>query len=373
VNPAAAKQAAVWPIPLLPTSKLSAEVLDTAEARQELKARHPELLLNHDRTGFYLTIYDRAHTAQLAAAVAAGRINDLDRLGLLSDNFEAAKAGYAPTTQALQLLAAYSHESSAVVWDIIAANLGSIRMVMDDEELRNAMRPFTRELVARQLKRLGWEEKDKDSHFDRLLRPVILGLASFGDEPSVVAEAQKRFKAAKTSEDIHPDLRGVVYGTISRLGGPAEFDKLLALHNASNNSEERVTLATALTNFEQPELIKRSLKLITSDDVRLQDAPYWIAYSFMNRHARRDTWDWLTEHWSWLTTNLGHDLSFFRMPIYAGRCFSDLDFLPEFKKFFEAKLTPAFDRPFKQAIEMIEWQAAWKQRDLATLKKFFKS
>jgi aminopeptidase N len=373
VNPAAKKEAAVWPIPLLPTAKLPTDVLDKAEADLTMHTKHPELLLNHDRTGFYLTIYDRAHTAQLSAAVAAGRISDLDRLGLLSDNFEAAKAGYAPTTQALQLLAAYSQESSAVVWDIIAANLGAIRMVMDDEELRAAMRPFTRELAADQLKRLGWNEKKSDSHFDRLLRPVILGLSSFGEDPHVVKEAKKRFAEAKTSEDIHPDLRGVVYGTISRLGGEVEFNKLLALHNASTNAEERVTLATALTNFEQPELIKRSLDLITSDDVRLQDAPYWVAYSFMNRHARRMTWEWLKEHWDWLTGNIGSDLSFFRMPIYAGRCFSDLDFLPEFKQFFEAKLTPAFDRPFKQAVEMIEWQAAWKERDLHKLKKFFES
>jgi aminopeptidase N len=93
----------------------------------------------------------------------------------------------------------------------------------------------------------------------------------------------------------------------------------------------------------------------------------------MNRYARRATWEWLTEHWDWLTSNIGSDLSFFRMPIYAGRCFSDLDFLPEFKKFFEAKLTPAFDRPFKQAIEIMEWQAAWKERDLHSLKKFFES
>jgi aminopeptidase N len=223
-----------------------------------------------------------------------------------------------------------------------------------------------------QLKRLGWNELPDDSHFDRLLRPTILGLASFGEEPSVVQEAQRLFSTMKSPEDVHPDLRGVVYGTISRNGTSADFNKMLAMHNASTNSEERVTLASALTNFKQTELINHALGEITGDNVRLQDVPYWISYSFMNRHARRITWDWLTSHWEWLSKNLGTDLSFFRMPVYAARAFSDETFLPEFTKFFTSHMSPAFERPVKQAIETIKWQAAWKKRDLNALRAYFK-
>jgi aminopeptidase N len=173
-------------------------------------------------------------------------------------------------------------------------------------------------------------------------------------------------------EDVHPDLRGVVYGTIARTGGPKDFDKLLAMHNGSQNSEERVTLSGALTGFEQPELIKRALAEITTDNVRLQDAPYWIAYSFGNRHARQTTWQWLKDNWDWLQKNIGSDLSFSRMPIYAARGFSDAAFLPEFREFFKHRTSPAFERPVNQAVETIQWQAAWKDRDLAPLKKFLK-
>jgi aminopeptidase N len=364
LNPAANKVHEIWPIPLNATSGLDAMTCKLSEVRDDF-------VLNHNRTGFYQVTYDAAHLARLAAVVP--KLNDLNRLGLLSDAFDSAKSGYAPTLSALQLLEAYRDEDSIVVWDIISSGLGAIRLVMDDDELRDHMRPFVRQLVTKQLARLGWEELDSDTHFDTLLRPSILGLASFGEEPSVVNEAQKRFADAKTSEDIHPDLRGVIYGTAARLGGEAEFNKLLKLHNASTNSEERVTIAAALTNFKQPELIKRSLDLISSDNVRLQDAPYWIAYSFMNRHARTDTWEWLKTNWDWLVKNLGTDLSFFRMPVYAGRVYSDTSFLPEFKKFFESKLSPAFERPIKQAIETIEWQAAWKDRDLEALKAYFKT
>jgi aminopeptidase N len=259
------------------------------------------------------------------------------------------------------------------VWDIISGAINSVRVVMNDDSIRAGLKPFVRELVSKQRERLGWEENDKDSHFDRLLRPVILGLASFGEEPSVVEEAQKRFASMKLPEDVHPDVRGVVYGTMARIGDASVFDKMVVMHNASTNSEERVTLAGALTGFKQPELISRALDMITSEHVRLQDVSYWIAYSFMNRHGRQLSWQWIQDNWDWLEANLGKDLSFFRLPNYAARGFSDASFLPEFTAFFAAHMSPAFERPVKQAIEAIQWQSAWRTRDLAKLQDYFKS
>jgi aminopeptidase N len=372
LNPAAKKEQVTWPIPLLPSEPLNFTTLEKAEQTITVEALSTNFVLNQGRTSFFRTVYDTKHLESLAKAVRAGTVKELDRVGLLADAFEAAKAGYGPTVDALKLLEAYGDEASTVVWDVIAGNLGSIRIVMDDDGLRAGLKPFVRRLSAQQLKRLGWEEKPEDNHFDRLLRPNVLGLASYGEEPAVVKEALRRFEAMKKPEDIHPDLRGVVYGTAARTGGKAEFEKMLKMHNASHSSEERVTLAGALTSFEQVPLIKQALALITTDTVRLQDAPYWIAYSFANRHARRLTWDWMVENWDWLIANLGTDLSFFRLPNYAARGFSDEAFLGEFKEFFESHMSPAFDRPVKQAIETIQWQAAWRKRDLAAIKKYLK-
>lgn len=363
LNPAANKQAATWPIPLgvelaTPTvTKAKTTIAGTFGS---------DFHLNHDRTSFFRTVYNAEHLAALAQALPT--LSELDRLSILGDAFEAAKAGYGSTVDVLQLLEAYANEDSSVVWDIISGGIGSIRQVMDDDKVRAHLKPFVARLVSTQVARLGWEERETDSHFDRLLRPTVLGLASYGEDSAVVAEALRQFAAMQSPEDVHPDLRSVVYGTAARHGGSAAFDKMLNMHNASTNSEERVNLGAALTGFAEPDLIDRALAMITSDDVRLQDAPYWIAYSFMNRHARRTTWQWLQANWDWLTTNLGTDLSFFRMPIYAGRTFSDAAFLDEFTAFFEAHMSTAFERPVKQAIETIQWQAAWKARDLETIR-----
>ncbi len=144
------------------------------------------------------------------------------------------------------------------------------------------------------------------------------------------------------------------------------------MHNATNSPEEKLKLTAALTNFKQPKLIDKSIDLIRSDDVRMQDVAYWISYSFSNYLARDKTWKWLQDNWDWLRTNMGEDISFYRMPFYVARCYSSLDFLKEFEAFFTKNMSSGFDRPLKQAIETIQWQADWKRRDLEAMRKFFR-
>lgn len=369
LNPSADKRAALWPVPLLPSAPLETETLQTGSL--DVTELPQQLLLNHGRTGFYRVTYDEHHASELAQQVRAGNLEPLDRLGLLADTFDAAKAGYVPTVTALLLLAAYEHESNNFVWDVIAGSFGAVRITMRDEALRDAMKPLGRKLAAEQVARLGWDESSQETHFDTLLRPTVLGMAAVSDEESVVTEALRRFRAMKTPEDVAPNIRSIVYSTAARKGGKKEFDKMLALHNQSTNSEDRVALSAALTGFEQPELIQRALGQITSENVRLQDAAYWVAYSFANRFARDVTWEWMTSHWDWLQQNLGSDLSFYRMPNYAARNYSEESFLPTFQKFFQSHMSAAFDRPVKQGVETIQWQSAWRSRDLAAIKQFF--
>lgn len=371
INPLSQKKAdTIWPIPLRDGDKQH-DIFDKKHMEGTISADSGAFRLNQERSGFYRAVYNKAHVQALAKQVEAGKLSPLDRMGLLSDAFEGAKAGYNPTTDALELLASYSREDNNVVWDIIVANLSAIRGLMNDDQLREDMKPYVRSLVAQQLERLGWQKRESDSHFDQLLRPLILSMAAISDEQAVVDEALRRFEAMQQPEDIEPDLRAVVYTTAARLGDEKVFNKLLKLHNDTTSSEERVTLAMALTDFQQPELIQKALGLITTDAVRKQDVMYWIAYSFSNRFARNATWKWLTSHWDWLGEHLGSDLAFYRMPVYSARSYSDAAFLDEYKQFFDGVMQPALERSVKQGVEMIQWQSEWRNRDLQAIKTYF--
>jgi aminopeptidase N len=372
LNPLAESDDNVWPIPLFSGLNLGKnDPLLHRSINVRLVNQPENLLINEGRRGFYRTIYDDASIKTIVSDDFMNRVSDVDRLGLLADAIESAKAGYLPTSKALELLKSYRDETSVVVWEVIAGALGSIRGVMDDEDLRESIKPYIRSIIQPELSRLGLKAKKTDSHFDKLLRPIILGMAASADEPTVVKEMKDLFKHLQT-EQIDPDIRGVVYGTIARNGKQADFDKLVALHNKSTNSEERLKLASAITNFKQPSIYKKAIAMISSSDVRSQDVSYWVAYNFANHYSRDEAWKWLQKNWLWLEQTLGEDLSFYRMPFYVARCYSSLDFLKEFEDFFNSHLSPSFERPLKQSIETIQWQSDWKKRDLASIKNYFK-
>ncbi|MGZ6005552.1 MAG: M1 family metallopeptidase [Candidatus Saccharimonadales bacterium] len=380
-----------WPVPLLSQGLNGLDLLENQKLATTSKET-AKIKLNQGQSGFYRTIYNATHLEHLGEQIKKGHLSSIDRLGLLADLIEAAKAGYCDTVDALHFLENFKNENDYAVWDTIGSIIGSLRLIVADEDLREIMKPFIRDLTAEQLRRLGWQRKKSDSHFDQLLRPIILGMAASADEPTVVKRCQDLFARITTSEqidadlrtspsnskikrgiDIDPDLRGTVFGTAARHGDKSTFDKLLKLHNTAKLSEERVTLSAALTGFEQSELIDRALKIIQTDEVRTQDVVYWIAYSFLNRHAKVQTWQWLKVNWHWLEANQGKDLSFYRLPIYAARSFSDVGFLTDYQKFFSSVMTPALNRSYKQGIEMIQWQSNWRDKALKEVKVFFNS
>jgi puromycin-sensitive aminopeptidase len=383
--------ALMWPVALLDNSDVAPEQFNQETIQFEL-SETTNFKLNVGQSGFYRTTYNSSHLKHLGEQIKKGHLDPVDRIGILSDMFETAKAGESDTADALHFLENFQHESNYAAWDVISGALGGLRMVMDDEQLREDMKPYTRSLIRNELERLGWHKSEDDSHFDQLLRPIILGMAAAADEPWVIDHVKKIFaetveaddvdadlrtpitnKSLKRGGEIDPDLRGVVFGTIARLGDKEDFNQLVSMHNKSTLGDERLTLVAAITGFKQPELIDRALKMINSDKVRLQDVAYWIAYSFMNRHGREATWEWVKANWEWLHENLGTDLSFYRMPIYAARAYSDPAFIEEYKKFFKPRLSPAMQRSYKQGIEMLQWQSAWKERDFKEIRTFFKA
>lgn len=351
----------VWQIPLSEGNML-------AKRHGDIKA--DVLKINPLQTGFYRTTYSPELIKNLVDHM--GELSSLDRTGLLSDQFEASKAGFASTTTVLELLNSYAAEDNPVVWDIIATLVGDSRRVMDNDEVREAFKPLIRRLTSIQLARLGWEEKKDEPYFDTILRPTILGMASGADEEAVVAEALRFFNTAKKPEDIAPNIRGIVYGTAARKGGKAEFDKLWNWHETTTMSDEKLTLTAAMTEFEQPELIDVAIAKIRSDSVRHQDVIFWIMYLMSNRYAKRKIWDWVKENWQWLDETFAGDLSQSRMPMMVARSFSSPEFLEEFTKFFEDKKTPTYERTINQGLETLGWQIAWKARDEAAILAYLK-
>jgi aminopeptidase N len=366
----------LWPIPLL-SHGLDRSTVSQKSNNVPLLTAEPVIKLNIGQTGFYRVNYSHDMQQLQLKVIDNGQFSAIDRMGLLSDSFEVTKAGYQPVSEYLDLLEHYSNEDSLSVWEIIASSTGSIRGVLsrndEDDELRDLMKPFIRNLAKKQLDRLGWEEIPNEDHLDTLLRPLIVGMVVGSDSEKEVEKALKLYEQKMVGDNhINPDLRGIIYSTAARKGNEKEFNELLELYKKTSSSDEKLSITAALTSFRQPELHEQVLNIMTSDVVRLQDTSYWLAYSFMNRHARKRTWEWLQSNWNWLKDNLGTDMSFSRMPIYAARSFSDQKFIEEYVEFFKKRMEPTIERSYNQGLEVAQTSSAWRLRDSQAAIDWFK-
>ncbi|HEY5268593.1 MAG TPA: M1 family metallopeptidase [Candidatus Saccharimonadales bacterium] len=365
--------ASLWPIAIVSNSNNLPEIFD--KKKSSFKGTFETVKLNDNQTGFYRVVYDHKNLQRLGDLVKAKTMTPTDRLGLLGDLLETSKANITDITDLLEFLQFYNNETNYSVWDILAITIGNIKAIICDEPLKEKMKPFIRDLIANELKRLGVDPIENEDHFDTLLRPIILGLAASTDNKQIIDFCNQQFKLLVNSNDnnVNPDFKAFILTTVARRSGEKEYDQMVKMHNQSNLSEERTMLIAAITSFKQPELTNKTLEFIKSANVRSQDISYWIAYSFANRFAKDKTWEWLKANWKWLEDTLGTDLSFFRMPIYVARSFYEPEFLDKYQRFFEPLLTPSFERSYKQGLEIINIQSAWKQESFDKLQEFINS
>jgi len=120
-------------------------------------------------------------------------------------------------------------------------------------------------------------------------------------------------------------------------------------------------------------LIKKTLKLLTTKTVKLQDLFYWFIYFMRSRYARGATWQWMKDNWPWIVQNFGGDADYGFFAKYTAGAFSTRAELAMYKEFFEPKLKEtALTRIITQGIEDIETRALWRERDLDAVADYLK-
>ena len=247
----------IWPIPLL-SDDLQLSILDKKQQVVDLNSE--EIKLNNDQAGFYIVKYWPEAYLNIGNKIKNNHLNESERIGLLGDMLALVKAGHLPTNLLLETLKQFKSESSEPVWSSIAGCLADIRHVLGDD-VRQNLKPFTRYLIDKQLNRLGWHETKDESHYDKLLRPLMLGSASGADHMDVVEEAKKRFDAAKKITDLSSNLRNMIIGSVSHRGSELEYNQLLEMLQSSTSPEDKVILARGLSNFRHPVQFKCFVKV----------------------------------------------------------------------------------------------------------------
>jgi aminopeptidase N len=371
-----ASTARIWPVPLLANDSNLPDIFDAPGAKFELSSSD-YVHLDKNAIGHYIVHYTRPeHRAALAEHAISKQLSAPERLMLLHDSSLLARAGKQSYADTLRLLDYYDGEDAGPVWDVVALMAREARRFVDiDAKLEPAIKAFVRKLIEQQYQRLGWEERSGESSHDSKLRATIIDLGIYGEHPDMLKAALARFDAYRTNPGSLPgELRTGVFGAAVRSQTDGAFEYLVQLHDETDDArlKDDITAALAATPAER-EASRLLERLKDPGKIRPQDVRHWLRFLLNNRCARTTTWDWLRENWAWIEKTFAHDQTYDMFPRYAASAFSTVRLLSEYKAFFEPKQNqPALIRNIAMGVEEIENRVAWLERDLATVKKFFK-
>lgn len=325
--------------------------------------------LNSRQSGFYRTVYTDAATRE-ALVAKLPTMPEQDRVGVVSDAFACASAGFASTTNALDLLSAYGGEESFVVWSEISSGLGAVISAFFEQpdEVVEGLTAYAGALYAPVVAKVGWDQRAEDTHADAMLRQLVVSRALAVREPTAVAEAQKRFAAyvGGDAKAIPSDVKAATFAAAMRAGGPETLAQLKELHAKATSAVEESMLLSAMGAGPSKELVIEALEYNLTDAVRMQDGASIVASCAGNRVGRRATWEWSQANWERLEGRFGGGGVSSILTRIVGSCCSSLASDADataVEAFFQAHPTPGTERTVAQCAEAIRARAKRLSRD----------
>ncbi|KAI9751636.1 MAG: hypothetical protein M4579_005983 [Chaenotheca gracillima] len=332
---------------------------------------------NADHSGLYRTSYTPARLEKLGQAAKDGLLTVEDRAGMIADAGALAASGYQKTSGLLSLLKGFDTETEFVVWDEILTRIASIRnaWMFGDEKVKNGLKAFQRELVSDKAHKAGWTFTEGEDHIQQQFKSLLFGSAGLSGDKKIVDAAFDMF-GKFTSGDrnaIHPNIRGSVYAIVLQNGGKKEYDALLNEYRTVKNSDERNTALRSLGRAKDPSLIKQTLSLALSGEVKDQDIYLPIGALRTHEQGIHALWAWLQENWDTLQKKLPPSLSMFSSVVQiCTSSFTTQEQLAELNKFFGSRSTKGFDQGLAQSLDSIKAKISWLDRDSGDVEGWIK-
>ena len=257
-----------WPIPV------TVGVVGGTQTRLVLKdarlvtrvAGCGPVMANPGQRGYYRVRYDEAAFATLLAAYP--KLPAIDQIGLLDDSFALARVGDLPMGAVFDLLAATPADANAQVWREVV----SIVSRTEHYYARNdaGLAPFharMRALLAPIYARVGFVPAASEDVPVKLLRERLLDTLAACEDPTVKAEALRRYRGAAVDPTLVPsEMRKDLIGLVAYDADEPTWEQLRATAQTTASPVMRDYLYTSLGATHSPALAQKALELALSDE-----------------------------------------------------------------------------------------------------------
>jgi aminopeptidase N/puromycin-sensitive aminopeptidase len=350
---AEARPAEKWTIPLCfkgASCRLLTPEATTLDVPIPVSPGMPFVYANAGDKGYYRTAYAAGLWSGIAANAETG-LSSPERIGLLGDRWALMQAGQGTVAEFLDLVLAVKQDQNATVMEGALGKLDAIKTQIatgeDGERLNGVVR---RELGPVYLAMEGKKKHERYDHAE--LRDTLFEALGRAKDPDVLAEAEKLttelFSGQKLSD---PMLVDAAVALVTAKGDEAMYDKLQRVSRSATDPDLREAALHALTRFQTPLLVIRTLEYAVSDEVRNQDSWTLIALLLARRETQDLAWEYVQRHWAAIqaksTTSSGARI------VEAAGAFCTVERRDEVASFFKEHAVESSERTLAKSIDSI--------------------
>jgi aminopeptidase 2 len=287
---------------------------------------------------------------------------------MIADAGALAASGYGKTSGILSLLQSFNTETQFVVWNEILTRINAVRntWIFQDEAVKDALKAFQLNLCSAKAHELGWEFSEDEDHILSQFKSLMFGSAGLAGDKKIQAAAKEMFSKFLEGDfsAIHPNLRSSVFAMVLRDGGVKEWDAILARYHTAPTADEKNTCLRSLGRARSPELIKKTLDLALSGEVKMQDIYMPIGGLGTTSEGIEKRWAWMCANWDELVKKLPPSMTMLSSVVsICSAGFTSESQIRKVEDFFQNKDQKGFDRSLQQSLDSIRAKANWLRRD----------
>jgi aminopeptidase N len=230
--------------------------------------------------GYYRTAYTPAELTALEANAETG-LDVPERIGLLGDRVA-------------------EQDPSPTVMDLALGKVDTIEEKVADAADRTRLDAILRRqfapVYAAMATAAGAHKHEAADH--ARLRAILFEELGRAGDPAIMAQAQtvttQLFTGQKAAD---PMIADAAVALATAQGDAAMYDGLMKVIRAANDPDLKQAALNALTRFQNPVLVERTLQYAVSDAVRNQDSWALIAQLLDRRATQNQAWDFIEQHW----------------------------------------------------------------------------
>jgi alanyl aminopeptidase len=331
-------------------------------------------LANAKEIGYYEVPYDEESLTKLL-----DHRSDLtlaEEFGVLGDIHTLATTSQIPWNNVLGLVPKLKSDARPEITRA-AIDLARIPLEYLDPKLMPNYASYVEDTFAKQARQLGWTDKPGDTPDQRLLRPRLVGfVAMWGKDPQLIAEAkQLADEWLKDHKVLSADVAGSVLATAARDGDAQFYDRVLAAAKTENDPSFKPILIATLGEFQDPQLLKRSLDMAFNGTFDLRLGIRMLRGATQTPSTAELAYQYVRDHYddikAKLPTAVGTDFASF-LPFVAAASGCSDSAENEAKAFFEPRMKDVIGgrRNLANALEQIHLCAAAKPAAEEQISKF---